>query len=276
MNPHTPFSAKPFGMISCLFAHHQIVVQMIKREIQARYRGSVLGLFWSFVTPLMMLTVYTFFFSVVFNARWGQEQNSAHADYAVILFVGLIIHGLFAECINRAPQLILNNASFVKKIIFPLEVLPWISLGSALFNACISLFILIIAQVILYGSIPLTALWMPLIILPFILLVMGGSWLLAATGVYLKDISQTTGILTSILLFVSPVFYSLAMLPENLRFIANLNPLTLIIDESRKVLLLGESPNVWALGIYTLCSLLIAWFGFFIFQRTRKGFADVM
>lgn len=263
-------------MISCVINNQQIILQMIKREILARYKGSVLGLLWSFVTPLLMLTVYTFFFSAVFKARWNQDQNTAHADYAIILFVGLIIHGIFAECINRAPQLILNNASFVKKIIFPLEVLPWISLGSALFNASISLFILIIAQVILYGSIPLTALWMPLIILPFILLIMGGSWLLAATGVYLKDISQTTGILTSILLFVSPVFYSLAMLPENLRLIANLNPLTLIIDESRKVLLLGEPPNVWALGIYTLCSLLIAWFGFFIFQRTRKGFADVM
>ncbi len=276
MNPHAAFTVAPTEMIKCAIKNQQIIFQMIKRDIQSRYRGSILGLVWSFVTPLIMLTVYTFFFSVVFKARWGDGQNSDHADYAVILFVGLIIHGIFAECINRAPQLILSNANFVKKIIFPLEVLPWISLGNALFHATISFIILLLAQIFLRGNISWTVIFMPLIIIPFTLLVMGGSWFLAATGVYLRDISQTTGIITSILMFVSPVFYSLSMLPENIRIIAQLNPLTLIIDESRKVLLLGEMPNFGALAIYSVFSILVAWFGFYTFQKTRKGFADVL
>lgn len=276
MNPHAAFRTSPKEMFVCLIRNQQIIFQMIKRELLARYKGSVLGLAWSFFTPLIMLTVYTFFFSVVFKARWSIEQQSNHAEYAVILFVGLIIHGLFAECINRAPQLIIANANFVKKIIFPLEVLPWIVLGSALFNTLISFFILLLAQVILQGHITWTILFVPFIIFPFLLLVMGASWFLAATGVYLRDISQTTGIITSILLFVSPVFYSLSMLPEKIRIIAQLNPLTLIIDESRKVLLFGEMPNFSALAIYCLCSAMVAWLGFYTFQKTRKGFADVL
>ncbi|MCS5712443.1 ABC transporter permease [Candidatus Berkiella aquae] len=276
MNPHADFKISFKEMFACLIRNQQIIFQMTKRELLARYRGSILGLAWSFVTPLIMLAVYTFFFSVVFKARWGIEQQNNHAEYAVILFVGLIIHGLFAECINRAPQLIVTNLNFVKKIIFPLEVLPWIALGSALFNAMISFVILLLAQVVLQGNITLTILFVPFIIFPFLLLVMGVSWFLAATGVYLRDISQTTGIMTSILLFVSPVFYSLSMLPENIRIIAQLNPLTLIIDESRKVLLFSEMPNLYALGMYYLVSIVIAWLGFYTFQKTRKGFADVL
>lgn len=276
MNPHAAPSVSPFEMIKCALRNQQIILQMIKREILARYRGSVLGLLWSFFTPLIMLAVYTFFFSFVFKARWGIEQQSNLASYAVILFVGLIIHSLFAECINRAPQLIITNVNFVKKIIFPLEILPWISLGSALFHAFISLIILLIAQFVFNGYIPWTAIFLPLILFPFLLFVLGGSWFLAATGVYLRDIGQTTGIATSVLLFISPVFYSISMLPPKIKMLALANPLTLIIDESRKVLLFGNLPNFVALALYTLCSIMIAWVGFYTFQKTRKGFADVL
>jgi len=276
INPNVQMNCSPKEMIVCLIRHHQMIVQLIKRELLARYRGSMLGIAWSFVTPLIMLGVYTFLFTVVFKARWGIEQQSNHADYAIIMFVGLIIHGLFAECINKAPQLITSNLNYVKKIIFPLEVLPWIALGCALFNAVISVFILLIAQIILHHQISWTLIFIPLIFFPFILFVMGCSWLLAAAGVYLRDISQTTSIISSVLLFMSPVFYSLSMLPDSLMTVAQLNPLTLIIDDSRKVLLFGELPNFLALGIYFVFGATIAWLGFIFFQKTRKGFADVL
>ncbi|MBN9286508.1 MAG: ABC transporter permease [Gammaproteobacteria bacterium 39-13] len=275
MNPHALPKTSPFEMALAATRHRQTIFQMVKREILMRYRGSVLGIAWSFFTPLLMLCVYTFFFSVVFKARWNVETDN-HVDYAVVLFVGLILYTLFSECINRAPQLILSNTNFVKKIIFPLEILPWITLGSALFHASISFGILIIGQFFLSGQIAWTIIFFPLILFPFLLMILGAVWFLAAAGVYFRDISHTTNIITSVLLFVSPVFYSTSMLPEKIHTLTLLNPLTVIITESRKILLFAELPNFTALSVYSLCSFLIAWSGFYFFQKTRKGFADVL
>jgi len=269
-------NSSPAEMILCVFRHHQVVFQLIKREILGRYRGSLLGVVWSFCTPLLMLAIYTFFFSAVFKAKWGIEEQSNHVDYAIILFVGLIIHGLFSECISRAPILITSNANFVKKIIFPLEILPWIPLGNALFHASISIGVLLLAQFILYSQLPWTVIFLPLILMPFVIFIIGFSWYLATLGVYIRDISQVIGVLISILLFVSPVFYSLSMLPYAMQKIALFNPLTLIIQESRNVLLFAKWPHFEPLIIYTFCSLLFAWTGFYFFQKTRKGFADVL
>lgn len=235
-----------------------------------------MGLGWSFFNPLLMLSVYTFFFSFVFKSRWGNIQDAGHADFAIILFVGLIIHGLFAECINRAPALISSNVNYVKKMVFPLEVFPWIAMGSALFHTGISLGVLLLLQLIIVGSLQWTVIFLPLVVLPFIFVTLGFSWFLAATGVYLRDISQTTGLITSVMMFVSPVFYPIDTLPHNMQIFVMLNPLTLIIEESRKVLLFGQMPNWVALGIYSFISLAIAWIGFYWFQKTRKGFADVL
>ncbi len=263
-------------MIKSAITNHQIIIQMIKREILSRYRGSVLGLLWSFFTPLLMLGVYTFFFSTVFKARWSEIETESYSSYTLILFVGLIIHTLFAECINRAPLLITGNVNFVKKVVFPLEVLPWITMGSALFHAGISLVVLLLGQLLLCGHLAWTILLFPVILAPYLLMLMGFLWFLASMGVYLRDITQTTGLITSVLLFISPVFYSLEMLPAKMRMLAMLNPLTVIIIESRKVLLFSEMPNWNALKVYSVCSIVIVWMGFIVFQKTRKGFADVL
>lgn len=276
MNPHQAHSTSPLEIYASFIRNRVLIVQMAKREVLGRYRGSIIGLGWSFFNPLLMLSVYTFFFSFVFKSRWGNAQDAGHADFAIVLFVGLIIHGLFAECINRAPALINSNVSYVKKVVFPLEVFPWIAMGSALFHAGISVLVLLALQLIIVGSLQWTVIFFPLVIIPLILVTLGFAWFLAATGVFVRDIGQTTGLVTSVLLFVSPVFYPISTLPHKMQLIVMLNPLTLIIEESRKVLLFGEMPNWAGLGIYSLVGTVIAWIGFWWFQKTRKAFADVL
>ena len=276
MNPHQAHLTSPTEIYASFIRNRVLVIQMAKREVLGRYRGSIIGLGWSFFNPLLMLGVYTFFFSVVFKSRWGNVQEASHADFAIVLFVGLIIHGLFAECINRAPALINSNVSYVKKVVFPLEVFPLIAMGSALFHAGISVIVLLALQLIITGSLHWTVIFFPFVIVPLIIVTLGFAWFLAATGVYVRDISQTTGLITSVMLFVSPVFYPIATLPHKMQLLVMLNPLTLIIEESRKVLLFGEIPNWSALGVYSLVSMVIAWIGFWWFQKTRKGFADVL
>ena len=250
--------------------------ELIKREVLGRYRGSIVGLAWSFFNPILMLMTYTFFFTVVFKARWGSNPAESRWEFAIILFVGLIIHGLFAECINRAPSLITGNVSYVKKIIFPLEILPCIAMGSALFHTAISILVLLVAKFILGMMWSWSLIFFPLILAPLVLTTLGVAWFLAATGVYVRDISQITGVITSILMFTSPIFFPLSSLPPQFKAVVLFNPLTLIIEQSRKVLIFNIQPDWVDLGVYTLISMLIAWGGFWWFQKTRKGFADVL
>jgi lipopolysaccharide transport system permease protein len=223
-----------------------------------------------------MLVLYTFVFGVVFQAKWGLEVTDSKAEFGVILFAGLIVHGLFAECVNRSPALILQNTNFVKKIVFPLEVLPIIALCSALFHAFVSLLVLFLALVLVRGQIPPTALTFPAVLIPLVLLTLGVSWALAALGVFLRDVAQVVGLITTVLLFLSPVFFPIAAVPEPFRALIYLNPLTLLVEQTREVLIWGRQPNWPVMALYTAASLVVAWGGFWLFQRTRKGFADVV
>ena len=235
-----------------------------------------MGLAWSFFNPILMLVVYTFVFSVVFKARWGLPVEESKTDFAIILFVGLIIHGFFAECINRSPLLIISNTNYVKKVVFPLEILPWIAFGSALFHAFISVIVLVAAQLALNQHIPVSALLFPVILIPLLLGTIGLAWFLAALGVYLRDIGQITAVFTTIMLFISAVFFPISVLPEKYHFWLKLNPLALIIEEARKVLIFGSMPDPGVWLALLVVSLFVAWFGFAWFQKTRKGFADVV
>lgn len=231
---------------------------------------------WSFFNPALMLAVYTFVFSVVFKVRWGVGENENRAVFAIVLFVGMIVHGLFSEVANRAPTLILSNVSYVKRVVFPLEVLPWTAMGTALFQAGISTAVLLLAQLILIHQLPWTALFFPMILFPLVLATMGVGWFLAALGVYVRDIGQAIGIVTTVLLFMSPIFFPVTALPERLQPLIYLNPLTFIIEESRKVLLFGEMPDWWGWLLAMLLGVAVAWAGFWWFQKTRRGFADVV
>lgn len=269
------FSVSPVEMLASLWRNRGLIKASAKREVLGRYRGSFLGLLWSFLNPIFMLAIYTFVFSVVFKARWSVESDSK-TEFALVLFAGLIIFNLFSETINRAPSLVLNNPNYVKKVVFPLEILPMIALLSSLFHGMISLGVWLVAYLMFFGLPHATALYLPLLIFPFLLFVLGLTWGLASLGVFLRDVSQFIGTILTVLMFMSPIFYPVTALPEEFRQWLYFNPLTPFVEEARNVLYWGSTPNFSLLGIITLLSAFIAWLGFALFQKTRKGFADVL
>ena len=276
INPHATQPTSLVALAKSLWRNRQLIVQMTRREITGRYKGSMMGLAWSFFNPVFMLTVYTFIFSVVFKARWGIGGEENKTQFAVVLFVGMIVHGLLAEVLNRAPSLILANVNYVKKVVFPLEILPVISMGAALFHSVVSLGALLIAFALFNGYLHWTALLAPLVFLPLIILTLGLAWILASLGVFLRDVGQTIGLVTTVMMFLAPVFYPITALPEKFRPWVMANPLTFIIEQARDVLIWGRLPNWLGLGLYTLLASTVAWAGYAWFQKTRKGFADVL
>ena len=260
---------------SLLSVHKELIFQLAKREVLERYRGSFLGLVWSFVHPVLMLLVYMFVFGVVFQMKWGIEQKS-DLDFAVILFSGLVVHGLFAECLVRAPSLVTNNPHFVKKVVFPLQILPVVSVCVALFHTSVGLLILTAATLLTQAALPATAVLMPVVLFPIVILALGVSWFLASLGVFLRDVSQVVGILATVLLFLSPIFYPVSAVPDYLQPYLYLNPLTLIIEELRNVLIFGNMPDWGALGLYLLLAYSFMMFSAWWFTRTRNAFADVI
>ena len=269
-------SASLVNLARRILINKNIINQLTIRESTGKYKGSVIGLGWSLFHPILMLSVYTFVFSVVFKSRWGESATQSQFDYAIIMFVGIIIHGILSDVLNKASTLIINNANYVKKVVFPLELLPIICLGSALFHACISLGVLLIAYVLVNETLQATILILPLIILPFLLLVLGLAWIIASLGVFIRDTAQTISIITLVMLFLAPVFYSATAVPERYHFLLNINPLTFIIEQSRKVIIFGDLPDWNGLLLYSLISIFIFWIGYIWFQKTKKGFADVI
>jgi lipopolysaccharide transport system permease protein len=256
--------------------HHRLLIgQLTRREILGRYKGSVFGMLWSFINPLILLAVYTFVFSFVFKTRWGTGSDSK-VEFALALFAGLIIHGLLSECINRAPYQIINNPSYVKKVVFPLETLSWVTLLSTLFHTLVSIAVWLIFFVVVHRFIHPTLIFLPLILLPLLFYALGLSWFLASLGVYLRDVSQITGILSTLLLFMSPILYPISAIPEKYQIYLYLNPLTFIIEQARDVMMWGKTPDWSGLSLTLSISLLVAWAGFAWFQTTRRGFADVI
>lgn len=268
----------PLALLHSIHKNRTLIFQLTKREIISRYRGSFLGILWTIINPILMLAVYTFVFGFVFKVRLDQNRSfeSDQFSFTLLLFSGLIVYNIFSDCLSRSPGLVLANINYVKKIIFPLEILPWVNLGATLFHAAISLTILLIALLLINHSIHWTVILMPVILAPFLLLSIGISWFLTATGVFVRDIGQFIGLALTMLLFLSPVFYPATALPESLRDYLFLNPLSFIIEQLRAVALYGQLPDWRGLAIYTLIGLLFAQIGFWWFEKTRKGFADVL
>jgi lipopolysaccharide transport system permease protein len=276
INPHAAQPTSLIALVSSLWRNRQLLVQMTRREVVGRYKGSVMGLAWSFFNPVLLLAVYTFVFSVVFQSRWGVDGEQTRTQFAVVLFAGLIVHGLFAEVLNRAPGLILSNVNYVKKVVFPLEILPVVSLGAALFHSMISLGVLLLAFFAFNGYLHWTAVLAPIVLLPLAILSLGVAWMLASLGVFLRDVGQVIGLVTTVMMFLAPVFYPVTALPEEFRPWLMANPLTFIIEQARAVLVWGRMPDWVGLGVYTLVAVAVAWLGYAWFQRTRRGFADVL
>jgi lipopolysaccharide transport system permease protein len=234
-----------------------------------------MGILWSFFNPLFMLLVYTFVFSVVFKARWNTGGES-QSEFAIYLFVGLMVFNLFAECVSRSPSLITQNVNFVKKVIFPLEILPCVTLSSALFHGAISLGVWIMFHWYCKGCPQAAIILVPVVALPFFVFTLGLSWLLASLGVFLRDISQIISLVLSVLMFLSPVFYPTTALPPSLQKLMHLNPLANTIEGLRALLLLGDLPNTGMYLTHLLFSCVFASLCFAWFQKTRRAFADVL
>jgi len=273
INPHAAQPTSLVALAISLWRNRRLIFQMTQRDVVGRYKGSVMGLAWTFIIPIFMLTIYTFVFSEIFKSRWGDDSKT---QFALVLFVGIIILNLFSEVINRSPDLILSNVNYVKKVVFPIEILPVISMGAALFHSLISLIVMILGFVLLNGFLHWTVIFFPLVLLPLVILTMGLAWILASLGVFLRDVGQTVSVATTMLMFLSPVFYPITAVPERFRPFIMANPLTFIIEQARSVLISGYLPNWLGLGAYTLAATFIAWVGYAWFQKTRKGFADVL
>jgi len=275
-NPHQPQPTSFKSLIRSIVSHRQLIKEMIKREVVGRYKGSTFGLAWSFLNPILMLTIYTFVFSVIFKARWGDGGSDSKTEFAFLAFVGMIVLGFFTEALNRAPGLVVGNVNYVKKVVFPIELLPIISLGAALFHAVISLSALILAFLAINHYLNWTIIFIPLVFAPMVIFTLGITWMLASLGVFMRDVGQTISILTTVLMFMSPVFYPVSALPPKFQTLMMLNPLTFIIEQGRTVLISGQTPSWYGLVLYTLIALLVMWLGYVWFQKTRKGFADVL
>jgi len=259
-----------------IFNQKNLISQFTKREITSRYKGSYLGLLWSIVTPLMMLIIYTFVFSAVLKTKWGTGEETSKVEFALLLLAGLLTFNFFAEVISRAPSLITANTNYVKKVVFPLEILPIVSLGTALFQAFISYVVLIIASVVLMGDFQWTVFLFPIILIPLMLLTLGLSWFLASFGVYVRDTSQVIALIIPALMFMSPIFYPISIIPDEFQIIYWFNPLTYIVEDARRVLVWGQLPH-WDWFLYgSIIGLAVALIGYIWFKKTRKGFADVL
>jgi lipopolysaccharide transport system permease protein len=270
----TAYPTSPLAVFSCLWVRRQLIMHLARREVLSRYRGSFVGVLWSFVNPLVMLAIYTLVMGYFLHARWAGAGNSL--QYSIVLFSGLILFNFLSECLTRAPGLVLANPNYVRKIVFPLEVLPWVAICAALFHTALSLVAWVVFDLIVYHTVHPTILFLPLIVAPLALVAVGLSWFLSAAGVFIRDVAQAVTLAVQALMFLSPLFYEVKTVPPVFQRILLANPLTFVIEQARAIMIGGGMPNFVGLGIYWLASLLVAWLGFVWFQRARDGFADVM
>lgn len=251
----------------------RLIIQLIARDLKARYYTSFLGFLWSLIVPLSTLAIYTFVFSVILPAAW---QNTNSTPYAFILFAALIPFTLFSDVINHSPTIILSYPNYVKKVVFPLHILPVVALGTALVDSLLSIALLLVGILISSHGLPITVLWLPLAYLPLLLITLGASWLLASLGVYIRDMGPAVNIFTRLWFFLTPIVYPIERVPQRFLWLMKLNPLSLVVDSFRNILLWGKLWDWTEWVIWFLIGACTAILGYFWFTKTRTGFADVL
>lgn len=265
--PSSPFLA---------FTHHwSLTRELARSEIAGRYRGANFGLFWSLISPFLILGIYAVAFGEILKGRWPQ-QTAIEAPFSLVLFIGIVIHGFFGECFSRAPRLMIDHANYVKKVVFPLEVLPWSMVLSGLFHALMNLAVFVLLCLFFLDKITPWFLLLPLVLVPLILMTLAVSWIMASLGVYLRDLSQVTPVISTALFFLSSAIIPVEAVPERFQLIYRLNPLTFIIDQARALALWGHAPDWMGLAIFTLCGFVAAYLAAIWFRKVSKGFADVL
>lgn len=267
---------RPATLVRTLWEHRELIRQLTWRNVSGRYRGSTLGVAWSFLLPLMMLAIYTFVFGVVFKSRWGGTAETSMLSFALKLYAGLVVYGAFSETLGLSPTLIAGNPNYVKKVVFPLEILPVCTLGAALFHLLVGTLMLLACALLFTWRVSATLYWFPLVVLPLAMITLGLAWILASLGVYVRDIGQFIGVLLQVMMFLSPIFYSLEQVPAGFRTAMQLNPLTAVVQNTRYTLLDGRWPDWRALLILTAASAVFMQLGYVWFMKTKRGFADVL
>ena len=279
---HTPPPAP--GLLGTLRRHRFLIAQLTRREVVGRYRGSHLGIFWSFVNPVLLLCIYTFVFKYIFNAKMTPgHREEGWADYALFLFAALIIFNLFAECLGRAPNLILFNANYVTKVVFPLELLPLTVVLGSLVHLLISFLPLCLgAWVTRGGHLHATVAYWPLLLVPVTFWALAITWVVSALGAFLRDLNEVMLAITQILMYASAVFYSLAALtmnpnvPPQLRTLIKLNPLAYLSEQSRALVVWGVPMDWRNYGYMTLAGFVAMILGYKLFMSVKQAFADVI
>ena len=262
----------PLRILVDVWQHRYLLGQLVKRDVLLRYRGAMFGVAWIFLSPLLMLTVYAFVFSQIFQARWPLQEGGL--PFWLMLYSGLIVFNIFAETVSRAPGAVRGYPNFVKKIIFPVHILPLVPLGAALVHALFNFLILLVALTWI-GGISMQVMLFPILLLPALLLALGLSWFLAAWGVFIKDMSQIVPMFLQILMFLSPVFYPISAVPPSLRRLYHLNPMSSVIEAARAAVS-GESIEWATWGFTLLLCLVVTILGYIIFQSNREEFADAL
>ncbi|WP_436873650.1 ABC transporter permease [Kosakonia sacchari] len=261
-----------------MFIHRnniKLIIDLTKRDIISKYKGSLFGFFWSIITPLMLLLVYSFVFGTIFKSRWAGMDDSK-ANFAIVLFIGMLTYNIFSDSISRSPWLISGNANYVKKVIFPITILPIVNVLSAIYNFAMGFIAWLIIVLILGGTLHLTVILLPVAVMPVILMSLGGSWLFSALGVYFKDVGQFISVFVMILMFSCPIFYPITAVPEKYQFIFHLNPIAMTIEMVRDITIFGRIPSISTYANVFITSLLIASVGLLFFKKCRGGFSDVL
>lgn len=261
--------------LATIARYRDLISQLVRREFQSRFRGATLGVLWAVITPLITVLVFAFVFGVVFQAKWGGTQPTTE-NFVIIVLVGMAVHGILAEALGRAPGAIVSQPAYVKKVVFPLEILPIVVTVNAVLNAAITLLVVLVASAVMNRGLDPTVLLLPIVLLPYIVLIAGVVLFVSAIGVYIRDMTQIVSMVTMLALFLAPIFYPITAVPEQYRYLLYLNPLTFIVEQARLVALFGGMPDWPGLGIYAAAAVLVAWLGYCWFQKARNGFADVI
>lgn len=265
----------PFAFLGTAWRYRKLIRRLAWRRLEARYRGSFLGLLWTLLYPVLLLGVYTFVFSIVFQLRWGIDQQN-NLEFALFVFAGMIVFGIFSEGLSDSSDLIRSHQTYIKQLVFPSEVLPWVSVLVGILSFSSSAVVLVVFHLAVRGAPPWTWLYFPIVLVPLIVLTVGLVYLLSSLSVFLQDIRHLVGLLTTSLLFLSPIFYSHSAIPEKWQSLYFLNPLATILVQTRGVLFEARPVEWISLGKVVLASWLIAWVGWVWFLKTRRSFADVL
>ncbi len=255
-------------------SRRELIFSLAKRDLLTRYKGSALGVVWAIITPIVMIAIFTFIFAGVFGARFN--ASSSHWDYALYLFCGLVPWTMFQETLQQSATTIVSHANLVKRVVFPLETLPVAQTFSALGNQLFATVALLLGILLIQHQLPLTVVWFPVVLIPQLLLTIGAAWLLAALGVFLRDIVQGVSLVLMAWMYLTPIIYPESIVPERFRWFINLNPFTSLIRSYRRIFLENQPPDWRGLGYFAIIAVVVFIFGYWWFARTRKNFADVI